>query len=127
LAGTTLYQIHHTGLGATIDEVRLGEDAKGTIAMDISFRGEFQNLLCREIDASRNDSEHDRSRIVHVSFHNVPHELDVRLGSHALGGTLEDAWDVDDTEVFLFRARDFQTKNVNGECWFRDAIIVVAR
>ncbi|KAI0568853.1 hypothetical protein Alg215_11963, partial [Pyrenophora tritici-repentis] len=43
------------------------------------------------------------------AFHHVPHELDVRLSSHALGGALEDPWNVDDTEMLLFRARDFQT------------------
>ncbi|KAF7445701.1 dynamin GTPase [Pyrenophora tritici-repentis] len=77
--------------------------------MNVSLCSKFQDLLCSKIDAGRNASEHDRSRIVHVSFHHVPHELDVRLSSHALGGALEDPWNVDDTEMLLFRARDFQT------------------
>jgi hypothetical protein len=107
LADTALYKVYHTRLGTAIDEVRLGENAKSTIAMNVSLCSEFQNLLCCKIDAGRNDSQHDRSRIVHVSFYHVLHKLDVRFGSHALGGALEDPWDVDDTEMLLSRAGDF--------------------
>jgi hypothetical protein len=75
--------------------------------VNVSLCSKFQDLLCCKIDAGRNDSKYDRSMIVHVSFHHVPHKLDVRLGSHALSGALEDPWDVDDTEMLLSRAGDF--------------------
>jgi hypothetical protein len=82
----------------------------------VGLPSKLQNLLCRQIDVGWNHSKHDGPRVIHVAFHHVSHNLNVRLRRHAVSGTLEDAWNVDDTEVLLIRARDLKAKDVIREC-----------
>lgn len=110
-----LNHVHDVLLGAFIHDVRLGEYTQGPPTLLVHLLSHLQDELSCHINVGGNNGEHDRARVLHVLEDHVLHKLLVGLGSDVLGDALEDTRDVDDREVLLIGAGDFDAQNIRAK------------
>ena len=78
-----------------IDEVGLGEHAKGPFALRVYVRCHLKDLLRCNIHIGGNDREHDGPRVLHIAQDYAANEHYIGLGHNSQSDSFEDARDVD--------------------------------
>jgi len=109
-------QIDDDLLGAVLgEEVGLGEHAHGSYTGWIESLGEVENLLRGRINGARDDGEDDGPGVPHVTPDHVVDEGDVVVRGEARSRGPKDTWHVDDGQVILLGAADFDLQDVFAE------------
>ncbi|KAI6752234.1 hypothetical protein HG531_006930 [Fusarium graminearum] len=113
-APTTNKVEHNLLISILGDQVRLGQDTQGALAFGIDFLGVCENLLIGDIAVARDDSKDDSSRLLNVFLYHALDKLNI-LFSHSRSDVLEHARDIDDSQMVLVGATDFNAKDIATE------------